>query len=521
MGTIKSVLSGVFVMIGILCCAGRVSASHLMAADMSYRYLGNGKYLITAHIYRDCRGVSLNNPTSGCFAGNAGSSGCGSATFTMNRISIEDVSPVCADSSRPCNPANTYGSRFGYEKHTYEATVDLNTAPFTTLLSGANCCELTFYVGQCCRNGIITTGQAGDDFFTTTTINVCNVKKTSRNYNNSPVYTSTPVMFTCCNKPYIYNHGIIDSAEQDLIKYKLIHAIKALPDVSVQYSSPFTPTYPMTPYCTTPGVVNCKPNPLASPPVGFFLDTNNGDIVFVPTKCDEVGIVVVEATEYRKDGSGNLLVVGRSRRDMQIIVGGQCSKNNPPEIKGKQVYNICEGDSICFNIDGTDEQALPDQTKADTVKLSWDGGIAGAKFTIQNPGSREKTARFCWKAQPGSSRSGAYTFTVKAIDQACPVYNQTFRSFQIYVCKPGASTRQPLQPDLAVYPQPVAPGGFLYLPSQVAPGSTTMYNTAGQVISKPDVHQNRIIMPQVQPGIYILKTDIAGRQHAIRVLVGE
>ena len=54
------------------------NASHMMGADMSYKCLGNGKYKIIAKVYRDCRGINLDNPSFGAYAGVNGSNGCGS-----------------------------------------------------------------------------------------------------------------------------------------------------------------------------------------------------------------------------------------------------------------------------------------------------------------------------------------------------------------------------------------------------------------------------------------------------------
>jgi hypothetical protein len=68
-------------------------ATHMMGGDMSYKCLGNGKYKITAKIYRDCRGVSFNSPEFGVFAGTNGGNGCGSSALSITRTGIKDVMP--------------------------------------------------------------------------------------------------------------------------------------------------------------------------------------------------------------------------------------------------------------------------------------------------------------------------------------------------------------------------------------------------------------------------------------------
>ena len=56
-------------LMSLLFTGKHVSATHMMGADMSYQCLGNGKYKITAKVYRDCRGVSLSPVAFGAFAG--------------------------------------------------------------------------------------------------------------------------------------------------------------------------------------------------------------------------------------------------------------------------------------------------------------------------------------------------------------------------------------------------------------------------------------------------------------------
>jgi gliding motility-associated-like protein len=90
----------------------------MMGGDMSYKCLGNGKYKITAKIYRDCRGVSFNSPEFGVFAGTNGGNGCGSSNLSISRTGIKDVTPRCTTASSPCSPQNTYGTGEGIEEHT-------------------------------------------------------------------------------------------------------------------------------------------------------------------------------------------------------------------------------------------------------------------------------------------------------------------------------------------------------------------------------------------------------------------
>ena len=80
------------------------TSTHMMGGDMSYQCLGNGKYKITAKIYRDCRGIAFNGPDFGVFAGTNGGNGCGSSALSITRTGIKDVTPRCSTASSPCSP---------------------------------------------------------------------------------------------------------------------------------------------------------------------------------------------------------------------------------------------------------------------------------------------------------------------------------------------------------------------------------------------------------------------------------
>lgn len=419
-------------------------ATHMMGADMSYQCLGNGKYKIIAKIYRDCRGISFSNPTFGAFAGTNGSNQCGNVTLSgITRTGIRDVTTRCSSSSNPCNPSNTSYSGKGVEEHTYEITVDFTKSPLSQFVGKSSCCEVTFFIGQCCRNGAITTGAANQDFYSTCMINICNIDKTDNKCNSSPQLSNEPVGFLCCNTPWYYNNGAVDTVDFDSISYKLVKGLRTLPNNSVSYSSPFTERYFMTPFCIPPSATNirCTPNVNVNPPRGLYFDEDNGDIIVTPVKCDEVPIMVIEQTEWRKDTTGKWIVVGRTRRDMQMWIIDECGYNKPPIIKGPFSWNICEGEKICKKIKITDETFTPNQTIPDTVLATWNGGIPGATFEVVDPTKREKEYEFCWETKVGDASDVSYSFTVRATDQHCTPPMISIRSFKVKV-NPKAETER-------------------------------------------------------------------------------
>jgi len=368
-----------------------VQATHMMGADVSYQCLGNGKYKIIAKVYRDCRGVSMGTPSFGAYAGLNGGNGCGSYTLSgLSRTSIKDVSTRCSTASNPCASPNSAFSGLGVEEHTFEATIDFNTSPLNNFVNKSTCCEVTFYVNECCRNGGITTGQSNQNFYATAMINICNLQKMKNKCNSSPQLSNPPIAFLCCNQPWYYNNGATDT----------------------------------------------------NPPRGFYFDTTNGDIITTPTKCDESAVICVEQTEWRKDTLGVYRVIGRTRRDMQVWVRDDCGYNKNPIVNGPYSYKVCEGSTLCFKIKVTDETFSPNQTVPDTVIAKWNAGIPGATFKVVDPKLREKEYEFCWTPPIGFASDVSYSFTVTANDQHCSPPAYATRSFKVKVNPKPTSKRR-------------------------------------------------------------------------------
>jgi gliding motility-associated-like protein len=402
-----------FLVIGSLLLWNHADASHMMGGDIAYECISPGKYKLVLKIYRDCRGIPFNSPQVDIFcAGGVGTS----LSLDYTRTAINDVSPKCAGAPGPCTPTNVTSGE-GIEEHVFEGIIDFNTSPFKAL-KDAGCCEIMISIQQQARNTAITTGFAGNNFYTDAMINICNIAKTSNKCNTSPQISIPPVGYACCNQSFTYNNGVKEIIDGDSLSYDLGTPLVGN-NINGNYGGNFNSQIPMTPYCPpTPGKVDCRALPNAKPPRGFYFDKETGDIVFTPTNCDEVGIIVIVITEWRKDSANKWVKIGFTRRDMQIVVQ-QCAENNPPYFSGTNKYSVCEGNKICFTLKTTDEPYLPKQTRLDTIELTWNYGIPGATFRIIDPTAREKEAEFCWQTKIGDARPNPYTFTATAKDDNC------------------------------------------------------------------------------------------------------
>lgn len=484
-----------------LACSQIAKATHLMGSDMQYTYLGKSKYRITAKIYRDCRGIPMTTPSFVVTAGKNGGTACGVYNLAIKLRSIRDITPVCSTQPKPCSPQNTMLGKLGVEEHIYDTVVDFSVAPLSNFVGNASCEEVNFLIGQCCRNASITTGPANQDFWTTCTINLANLKSVSpAATNNSPKFSNFPVIFTCCNKPYRYNHGSMDSAEQDSISYRLVPGLRSNTSTPVNYGGSFSEKYPLTAYCPTPGVINCTPKPSLNPPQGFFLDTASGDLVFTPVNCVEVAVVAIEVTEYRKTPTGNWVWIGKSRRDIEIAMRNDCDNNNPPVITGTRKIYACPGDSICYTYTISDTTAVG-QTNPDTVSVAWNKGIPGASFKIKDATAREKDVEFCWKI-PANIQGQTFSFTITAEDQACPMKNTTIAGVNVYLCDRLAAVKKPQIQPLRIYPQPCTAGQPLRGLKHDA--SWEMYDLGGRLMYSGK-EAEALIAPS-KPGIYLLRS---------------
>ncbi len=392
-----------FIFLFIVCIVPVSKAQLLAGGEIYYELIGPKKYKVTAHVYRLCDTDPLNALTGYVYGGSLG------VSITFARTSIKKINDTCGN---PCQKLNTV-SNPGFEKHSFEATVDFNNSTYNTFVSN-NICFVNFAVKQSGR--AMSNTHDNGLFYIDAGVNICDsfIKK-----NHSPVFSMEPKFFTGCNQPFQYSPGPLDTFDYDSLAFSIEPILEGYKN-NLSYKGGFSTTVPFTPYCPpNPNVLNCRAIPNAKPPRGFYFDSTYFSMIFTPTKCDDRGYVNLRIREYRKDPvTKKMVLLGFTSREMLLEIK-QVPNNNPPGISpGSGQIPICSNLGI-MKITTTDEQFLPKQTKPDSTYLFWDKGYKSGSLNVYN-NSREKTADLLL---PGDTLStyGKQYFTIAAYDKTCNV----------------------------------------------------------------------------------------------------
>jgi hypothetical protein len=221
------------ILLGLFIPLSQISkADHIIGSDLSYRCSGTNDSIwkVTFNFYRDCNGCYVLSQSPKCGT----SENCNSSqtaptavaircmdnnssvgTLNLVRTSITDITKTCkavkSKCAQPCNTSYPYG----IEKHTFEGTLDLRAA----MRNG--CCRFELSALLYVRNVAITTGQQQQSFFTFAELNAC-----AKPCNSSPALTNDPVAILCCNQPYVFNNGAVDTANYDSLSYSFSGAFQ-------------------------------------------------------------------------------------------------------------------------------------------------------------------------------------------------------------------------------------------------------------------------------------------------------
>jgi len=379
-----------FLTLFILAMTCQSKASHIAGADLTYQCLGGNDYLITFTLYRDCSGVTVENPVTIHFQ-----SSCGSFNMSLYQVpgtGIE-ITPACISSPTTCSGGSIYGVR----EYVYQGTVTLQP-----------CADWTFYYYQCCRNYAITTisnpGSAG--IYIPATLNNAVLQGTPNPCNTSPVFSNKPVTIICNGQQFCFNHGAIEPDGDSLAYHFVTPYTSGPPGTGITWLGGYSASQPLS----------------SSPPV--TLDPITGDICMTPT-MNQVTVMAVVCEEWR-EVNGTMVMIGSILRDMQMSVI-TCT-NSLPQLTGMDStstyqMSLCLGDTVDFDVFSSDVDI------ANHLTISWNNGIPAGTFTITGNGvpPYRPQGHFNWVPNSGDISNTPHCFTVQVHDDACPYFgSQTF-----------------------------------------------------------------------------------------------
>ena len=311
--------------------------SHFAGGSITYVCIGPNQYKVTLTIFRFCGGVTLGiNPRTITAANNCGSPTinvvCNFKTGTGLPLPTE-----CTNEPSNCSG----GSAYGVEKYEFDGvfTVPTGTTP--------NCQQWNLSFSEAARNGTSTGLQANyvgqPNFYVDALINhnavPCNRSAVSRVI-QVPAYCKDEDLEICI---------VAFDPDNDSISYSLVDALQG-PNQSVQYVNPRTGASPVW----------------AAPIPAPFFDSTTGCYRFRPSQV-QLSTIVWKMEEWRRSTSGQMVMVGWTKLDIQLrIDGGNFCDNLRPSYRSKtqtvpcndSIFNIVLNTAVTCNTIGSDGSEL-------------------------------------------------------------------------------------------------------------------------------------------------------------------
>ncbi|MEX0966304.1 MAG: T9SS type A sorting domain-containing protein [Bacteroidia bacterium] len=390
-------LLGISCILYCLCLLSQVNAQPGIAGGyIDYFCVGQDSFSISLHILAECNSSLTFSKTL------TATPECSSASPVSIQLALQDS----ADRTRTqncegvCNRCidTSCTEPFAFSEYRFKGIIDL---------SQQVCDKWTFSWQESQRFAEITTGPANEGIYLYATIDKsvapCNSTSTLSPFENT---------INCAGKCLSFYNNALDP-DGDSLVYSIVSA-KSSPTQDVTYLSPYSAERPLY-FNGFP-----KTDLLYHPPLcrGFHLDSTSGGLHFRPMQA-QVTIISYKIEEYR-----NNIKVGERVRDLMVVMEN-CESNEPPTLSEKNFNNyVCSGQNISFTIHSDDQDN-------DSVKLTWDGGIPGANFTVGM--GRTPTATFSWTPRDSDISVVPYVFKVQASDNACPLPEHTEKTYPITV----------------------------------------------------------------------------------------
>ena len=380
----------------------------IAAADLTYRFNGSFKYLVTLDVFAEC-GSQFGNLDSWQQYDIVVSSKSQNTSFIIKVVKSdankegEIVRIFCEDQPTICEESN--GDR-GLKKYKFTGNVDLSTLPRANdwILSWqfpARSFEL--------NNTLLNVDL--ENYYVDALINT-----EVSGINSSPRFSNNPIIKSCVGELENYNLGATDT-DGDNLTYS-IQSPRTSADDEIFYGNGFSALQP----------VSTSQNIQLS---------QEGTLSITPNSPNQSGITDV-MIEERRDG----VLIGRVRRGIHIVTF-DCENERPVftgwNDSGDTLLNICVGDTLTRGsinpevrpfgfIRGTDQDG--DDVFFKNITVTKNGLNANLPFSLSGVG--DTTALFINK-NTFSADTGTYVIEITLEDKGCPTSRAITQKFYLKI----------------------------------------------------------------------------------------
>lgn len=421
-------------------------ANHFAGAEITYKATATaGVVEVHLVVYQICEGtpfcttgcggactqtLQINGADPGCVASNFGS-------VTVSLISVRDIKDNLAEgiknncTNMNCTTPGTFAP--GIERYEFVGLANIGTT------SGipASCCNVRFSWTFSRSQRISTISGSFNNFYIDAIVNRCqyNIQP-----NSSPSYLYDPLLIQCGGQSMISNMGASYDPDGDSLSYAFAPALVAY-NSYVSYITPFAYNKPLP----------WSGQDTAEFPLGIRCEPRTGIVSFTPGNAsfnDFYGVLCVEIKQW-KMVSGVPTLMGRTTRDMMVLITANCTPNNIPALLTypsnaanpnvpKTDWIFPSGVQTCFTLAAKDTDYLP-PTVIDTTRIDTSGSFAGlgGTFTrLSSPGAIRDSIKFCWTPTLVQQSSQPYILSVRVRDSRKPVDGKATYALRIIVPKP-------------------------------------------------------------------------------------
>lgn len=407
-------------------------ATHIMGGEVTYEFVGfsggQAQYDITFNVYVDAAPPS-NFPTGALNSINFGVYNKANNTVIVdsvisnNFITANQVTPSLPPS---CPPSAVPSLSAFLNTTTVRVRLPINTEGYFVMYE------------VCCRNGAIlninNVNDAGNTFYTEI--------PSALTPNSSPQFADAAIPAMCTGDTTTFVNSAVDP-DGDRLIYSFVTAYDG--------ASPGNPQpFPPSTYNPPPASINWATTYGLSTPFGAGgyaqINPSTGVASYYTPNAGQY-VVTIEIKEYRNfPGVGDSLI-GRTRRELQIVVDANCPPNPPPNdgivnqpggpgtpgegvtpVPGNpNVYNITAGQAVSFEVAVSDPGGDSVFIESEGNILDGTNGYMGPLATMPDTIAKDSvSSRFYWLTD--CDVQGAFQVFANTGDRGCPpkVNNQVF-----------------------------------------------------------------------------------------------